>query len=86
MNKRLEELHMTTKQTYIEINGLRIEHSGGDSVVLTSPAPSEVRISDLLAELTSLRPETSEEVGSSHHIQLLPDSPLGGSGRKAGPE
>ena len=48
------------------MNGLKIEHNGGDSVLLLSEAPTEIAISDLIDELNSLLPETSEEVKSRH--------------------
>ena len=56
-------------KTTIDLNGLKIEHNGGDSVLLLSEAPTEIAISDLIDELNSLLPETSEEV-RSHHSRL----------------
>ena len=53
-------------KTTIDMNGLKIEHNGGDSVLLLSEAPTEIAISDLIDELNSLLPETSEEVKSRH--------------------
>ena len=47
-------------KTTIDIHGLRIEHNGGDSVLLVSEAPSKVGIEDLIAELTSLLPRSAE--------------------------
>ena len=46
------------------MNGLKIEHNGGDSVLLISEAPTEIAIDDLIAELTSLQRETSEATKS----------------------
>lgn len=43
------------------MNGLKIEHNGGDSVLLLSEAPTEIAIGDLIEELNSLLRETSEE-------------------------
>ena len=53
-------------KTTIDMNGLKIEHNGSDSVLLLSEAPTEIAISDLIDELNSLLPETSEEVISRH--------------------
>ena len=47
-------------KTTINMNGLRIEHNGGNSVLLVSEAPSKVGIEDLIAELTSLLPRSAE--------------------------
>ena len=57
-------------KTTIDLNGLRIEHNGGDSVLLLSEAPTEIAIGDLIEELTSLQRETSEATKSRR-------SPLG---------
>jgi len=59
-------------KTTIDLNGLRIEHSGKDSVLLISEAPTEIAIDDLIAELTSLRSETSEESKSDRPLQQSP--------------
>jgi hypothetical protein len=53
-------------KTTIDMNGLKIEHDGSDSVLLLSEAPTEIAISDLIDELNSLLRETSEEVRSGH--------------------
>lgn len=47
-------------KTTIDINGLRIEHDGGDSVLLISEAPTKIAISELMDELISLRSESAE--------------------------
>lgn len=41
-------------KTTIDLNGLRIEHDGGDSVLLISEAPTLIAIDDLIKELSSL--------------------------------
>ena len=46
------------------MNGLKIEHNGGESVLLLSEAPTEIAIGDLIEELTSLQRETSEATKS----------------------
>ena len=51
------------------MNGLKIEHNGGDSVLLLSEAPTEIAIGDLIEELTSLQRETSKE-GKSRRFPL----------------
>ena len=51
------------------MNGLKIEHNGGESVLLLSEAPTEIAIGDLIDELNSLQRETSEE-GKSRHSPL----------------
>lgn len=53
-------------KTTIDLNGLKIEHNGSDSVLILSEAPTEIAISDLIDELNSLPLETSEEVRSGH--------------------
>lgn len=57
-------------KTTIDMNGLKIEHNGGDSVLLLSEAPTEIAIGDLIEELNSLQRETAEATKSRH-------SPLG---------
>jgi hypothetical protein len=57
-------------KTTIDMNGLKIEHNGGDSVLLLSEAPTEIAIGDLIEELNSLQRETSEATKSRR-------SPLG---------
>ena len=59
-------------KTTIDLNGLRIEHNGGDSVLLISEAPTEIAIDDLISELTSLRSETSEESKSDRPLRQSP--------------
>jgi len=68
-------------KTTIDLNGLRIEHNGEDSVLLISEAPTEIAISDLIGELNSLLPQT-EEVGKPYHFsQQSLCTPHGGSSR-----
>ena len=57
-------------KTTIDMNGLKIEHNGGDSVLLLSEAPTEIAIGDLIEELNSLQREISEATKSRR-------SPLG---------
>ena len=57
-------------KTTIEMNGLKIEHNGGDSVLLLAEAPTEIAIGDLIEELNSLQRETAEATKSRR-------SPLG---------
>ena len=45
-------------KTTIDFNGLRIEHGGGDTVLISSEAPTEIAISDLIKELNSLLPKS----------------------------
>ena len=52
------------------MNGLKIEHNGGDSVLLLAEAPIEIAIGDLIEELNSLQRETAEATKSRR-------SPLG---------
>ena len=59
-------------KTTIDLNGLRIEHDGGDSVLLISEAPTLIAIDDLIAELTSLRSETSEGSKSDRSLRQSP--------------
>lgn len=63
-------------KTTIDFNGLRIEHNGGDSVLLISEAPTEVAISDLITELTSLRSQSEEGSESDHPRQQSLCNPL----------
>ena len=53
-------------KTTIDMNGLKIEHNGGDSILLLSEAPTEIAIGDLIDELNSLQRETSEATKSRH--------------------
>ena len=59
-------------KTTIDLNGLRIEHNGKDSVLLISEAPTEIAIDDLISELTSLRSETVEGSKSDHSPRQSP--------------
>ena len=59
-------------KTTIDLNGLRIEHDGGDSVLLISEAPTKIALDDLMKELTSLRSETSEGSKSDRPLQQSP--------------
>ena len=52
--------------TTIEMNGIRIEHKGGDEVSIHAIAPSAVKIEDLIDELRTLS-QTSEGFESSLH-------------------
>ena len=56
-------LQMTT----IELNGIRIEHNGGDEVSIHAIAPSAIKIGDLIDELKTLLPQTSEGFETSLH-------------------
>ncbi len=73
-------------KTTIDINGLRIEHNGDDSVLLIAEAPSRILISDLVEELKSLPLQTAEAKKShpSHRESLC--TPLAESNRIAGLE
>ena len=59
-------------KTTIDLNGLRIEHDGKDSVLLISEAPTEIAIDDLIAELTSLQRETSDEEERHRSLRQSP--------------
>ena len=59
-------------KTTIDLNGLRIEHNGKDSVLLISEAPTEIAIDDLIAELTSLQRETSDEEERHRSLRQSP--------------
>ena len=69
-------------KTTIDLNGLRIEHNGGDSVLLISEAPTEIAIDDLISELTSLQRETSDEEERHRSPQQSPCTPHGGLSRR----
>ena len=56
-------LQMTT----IELNGIRIEHDGGDEISIHAEAPSAIKIEDLIGELRTLLPQTSEGIETSLH-------------------
>ncbi len=45
--------------TTIDLNGIRLEHNGSDSVSIHAEAPCSIAIDELIAELTSLRSQTS---------------------------
>ena len=68
-------------KTTIDLNGLRIEHNGKDSVLLISEAPTEIAIDDLIAELTSLQRETSDEEERHRSLRQSPCIPRGGLNR-----
>ena len=63
------------------MNGLKIEHNGGESVLLLSEAPTEIAIGDLIEELTSLQRETSDEEGRHRSLRQSPYTRLEGSNR-----
>ena len=68
-------------KTTIDLNGLRIEHDGGDSVLLISEAPTLIAIDDLIAELTSLQRETSDEEERHRSLRQSPCTRLAGLNR-----
>lgn len=44
--------------TTIEINGIRIEHDGGQNISIHAEAPSTIGIQELIGELASLQAQT----------------------------
>ena len=46
------------QMTTIELNGIRIEHDGGDEISIHAEAPSAIKIEDLIGELRTLLPQT----------------------------
>ena len=71
--------------THIQINGLSIEHKGGDTVLLLSEAPSEIAIDDLISELLALRPQTSTGVKLNPPVPQAPCTLPEGSSRTTAP-
>ena len=57
------KLHSTT----IELNGIRIEHDGGDEISIYAEAPSAIKIGDLIGELRTLLPQASRELETYLH-------------------
>ena len=70
---------MPTMKTAIDLDGLRIEHQGGDVIMITSEAPTTILISDLIAELSSL--QQTESAGAEITYSHSPQSPYN---RRAG--
>ena len=68
-------------KTTIDINGLRIEHDGGESVLLISEAPTKIAISELMDELISLRSESGEGAKFDHPARQALCNPLAKSNR-----
>lgn len=62
------KLHSTT----IELNGIRIEHDGGDEVSIHAEAPSAIKIGDLIGELRTLLPQASKEFETYLHSSQSP--------------
>lgn len=60
-------------KTAIDLDGLRIEHQGGDVIMITSEAPTTILISDLIAELSSL--QQTESQGAEKAYSYSPQSP-----------
>jgi len=57
----------------IDMNGLRLEYSGGECVTVISEAPTIVRIDQLIADLISLRSQTLQGSGSCNYAPQSPD-------------
>ena len=71
--------------TTIELNGIRIEHNGGDEVSIHAIAPSTIKIGDLVDELKTLLPQTSEGFETFLHSILSRHSQREELGQKVGP-
>ena len=71
-------------KTTIDFNGLRIEHNGGESVLLISEAPTKIAISDLIDELISLRCENEEGSKSDRPLRQSLCTPPAESNRIVG--
>tara|TARA_B100000989_G_scaffold120110_1_gene88566 strand:+ start:1203 stop:1424 length:222 start_codon:yes stop_codon:yes gene_type:complete len=54
--------------TTIEINGIRIEHDGGDNISIHAEAPSTIGIQELIGELVSLQAQTLGATGTCFHF------------------
>ena len=75
------KLHSTT----IELNGIRIEHDGGDEISIHAEAPSAIKIGDLIGELRTLLPQTSKEAETYRHSCQSRYNPLSELGQIVGP-
>jgi len=64
-------LQMTT----IELNGIRIEHDGGDEISIHAEAPSAIKIEDLIGELKTLLNQTSRGFETCSHSSQSRYSP-----------
>jgi hypothetical protein len=53
--------------TTIEINGIRIEHDGGQNILIHAEAPSTIGIQELIGELASLQVQTLGATGTHFH-------------------
>jgi len=53
--------------TTIEINGIRIEHHGGQNISIHAEAPSIIGIQELIGELASLQAQTLGATGTYFH-------------------
>ena len=51
----------------IDMNGMRLEYSGGECVTVISEAPTVVKIDELIADLISLRSQTLQEIESCNY-------------------
>ena len=70
----------------IDMNGMRLEYSGGECVTVVSEAPTVVKIDELIADLISLRSQTLQEIESCNYAPRLPNMRRLEPFRRAGSE
>ena len=62
---------MTTINTTSVMNGLRLEHEGGNEITITAETPTKVGIDVLIKELLTFLP-SSDGVGAGENVLLPP--------------
>jgi len=59
---------MTTKPTTSEMDGLRLEHEGGNEITITAETPTKVGIDVLIKELLTFLPSSDGEGAEENHL------------------
>ena len=66
---------MTTEYVTSVMNGLRLEHKGGDEITITAEAPTTVGIEVLIKELITFLPSLDGAEGAGNHLLPPPQVP-----------
>ena len=66
---------MTTKYTTSVMDGLRLEHEGGNEITITAETPTKVGIAVLIKELLTFLPSSDGEGAEENHLLPPPEAP-----------
>jgi hypothetical protein len=66
---------MATINTTSVMNGLRLEHEGGNEITITAETPTKVGIDVLIKELLTFLPSSDGEGEEKNHLLSLHQAP-----------